>query len=55
MQISGPVKLLGDNAAALCLTKNHMSTPRSKHIDIIHFARERVESGEITSGGVESL
>jgi Reverse transcriptase (RNA-dependent DNA polymerase) len=47
-QITGPVKIFGDNEAALSLTKNHMTTPRSKHIDIIHhFARERVESGEV--------
>ena len=53
--ISGPLVIFGDNEAALCLTKNQMTTPRSKHIDIVHhFARERVESGEICFVYVES-
>ena len=46
--IVGPVKIYGDNEAALNLTRNQMTTPRSKHIDIVHhFSRERVESKEI--------
>jgi hypothetical protein len=55
MQINGPLVIFGDNDAALSLTKNHMSTPRSKHIDVIHhFARERVESGEVVFQRVDS-
>ena len=53
--ISGPLKIFGDNEAALNLTRNQMTTPRSKHIDIVHhFARERVERGEIVFEYVES-
>ena len=55
MQITGPVTILGDNEAALNLTRNHMTTQRSKHIDIVHhFSRERVESGEIIFVGIPS-
>jgi hypothetical protein len=55
MQIEGPITILGDNDAALSLTNNHMNTPRSKHIDVIHhFARERVESGEVVFKRVDS-
>jgi hypothetical protein len=46
--LSGPIQIRGDNEGALCLLKNHMSTQRSKHIDVVHhFARERVEMGQI--------
>jgi hypothetical protein len=42
-----PVKILGDNQAALKLIKNPMSTQRSKHIDVTHhFVRERVARRE---------
>jgi hypothetical protein len=42
-----PVRLLGDNQAALKLIKNPMSTQRSKHIDVTHhFVRERVARKE---------
>ena len=54
--IVGPVQIKGDNEAALNLTRNHMTTPRSKHIDVIHhFARERVESEEIVFIGIPSI
>ena len=53
--LQGPVLIKGDNDAALSLLKNHMSTPRSKHIDIVHhFARERVEMGQICFSYVPS-
>lgn len=43
-----PLRVRCDNQGALALIKNRMSTNRSKHIDIQHhFARERVESGEV--------
>jgi hypothetical protein len=46
--VIGAVRIKGDNEAAISLTRNQMTTPRSKHIDIVHhFARERVASGEI--------
>ena len=55
MQIEGPITILGDNDAALSLTNNHMNTPRSKHIDVIHhFGRERGESGEVVFKRVDS-
>ena len=53
--LQGPVRMKGDHDAALSLLKNHMSTPRSKHIDIVHhFARERVEMGQICFSYVPS-
>ena len=52
----GPIIIRGDNEAAISLTRNQMTTPRSKHIDIVHhFARERVASGEIAFIHVPSL
>jgi hypothetical protein len=37
-----------DNQSCIALTKNTMTTGRSKHIDIkYHFCRERQESGDI--------
>ena len=47
-QTPGPVIIQCDNDAALCLLHNPMNTKLSKHIDVIHhFARERVQSGEL--------
>ena len=52
----GPTVIKGDNEAALSLTRNQMTTPRGKHIDIVHhFARERVEWGEIEFVHVSSV
>lgn len=46
--ISGPVRIVTDNQAALSLTKNPIISPQSKHIDIqLHFARDRVLRGEV--------
>jgi Reverse transcriptase (RNA-dependent DNA polymerase) len=46
--IEGPVSLKGDNDAALALLRNEQLTQRSRHYDVIHhFARERVQSGEV--------
>ncbi len=42
------VMILGDNQAALKLLANPIASQRSKHIEIMHhFARERVERGEV--------
>ena len=47
-EITGPVHLRGDNDAALALLRNEQLTSRSRHFDVIHhFARERVQSGEL--------
>jgi hypothetical protein len=44
----GCVEIQCDNDAALCLLHNPMNTKLSKHIDVIHhFARERVQAGEL--------
>lgn len=46
--VVGPVQLRGDNDAALALLRNDQLTARSRHYDVIHhFARERVQAGEL--------
>jgi hypothetical protein len=43
-----PVRLYGDNAGAIALTKNTKHNARVKHIDIRHhYIRERVDDGDI--------
>jgi hypothetical protein len=47
--------LLCDNQAAISLLKNAQASQRSKHIDIIyHFARQRVQRGEVSFSYVPS-
>lgn len=46
--VTGPLRVFGDNEAALGLLKDHRENDRVKHIDIKHhFARERVLRGEV--------
>jgi hypothetical protein len=53
--LTGPFNLYVDNQAALKILRNPVTTPRSKHIDVLyHFARERVMSGDIAVSYVES-
>jgi hypothetical protein len=53
--LSGPVKIMCDNKGALALLKNPISSSKSKHISIMHhWARERVERGELLFEYVES-
>jgi hypothetical protein len=53
--LSGPVKIMCDNKGALALLKNPISSSKSKHISIMHhWARERVERGELLFDYVES-
>ena len=50
------IDVLGDNASCLSGLYNPMITPLSKHIDIIHhFARERVQRGELTFSKIETV
>ena len=42
------ITLFEDNQSCIALSKNSMTTGRSKHMDVrYHFCRERVESGDI--------
>ena len=42
------VDIRGDNQSTLAVLSNPISSERTKHIDIMHhFARERVEMGEV--------
>jgi len=42
------ITLFEDNQSCIALSKNTMTTGRSKHMDVrYHFCREKVESGEI--------
>ena len=44
----GPITIQGDNVGALMVARNPISTPRSKHIDVLHhFARERAQRKEV--------
>lgn len=44
-----PITIRCDNQGALMLARNPISTPRSKHIDVLHhFARERAERSEVS-------
>ena len=44
-----PVLILTDNQAALHLTDNPITSQWAKHIDVrVHFAREKVELGDVT-------
>ena len=43
-----PVTIHEDNQSCIALSKNSMTTGRSKHMDVrYHFCREKVESGDI--------
>jgi transposase InsO family protein len=43
------IEIKADNQAAIHLLNNYAISQRSKHIDVIyHFARERVQSGEVS-------
>ena len=45
---SGPINVKTDNQASLTLLKNAITSPKSKHIDVIyHLAREKVSRGEV--------
>jgi hypothetical protein len=48
-QDSGPaITIHEDNHSCIALSKNSMTTGRSKHMDArYHFCREKVESGDI--------
>jgi hypothetical protein len=51
----GPVKIMCDNKGTLALLKNPISSTKSKHISCMHhWARERVERGELLFEYVES-
>jgi hypothetical protein len=44
----GAMEIKGDNQAALKLLENPLNQAKRKHIDVAHhFARERVERGEL--------
>jgi len=44
--IDGPVQMFTDNQACLSFLKDHVTSPRAKHIDIrYHAARQKVEEG----------
>jgi len=43
-----PITIHEDNQSCIALSKNNMTTGRSKHMDVrYHFCREKVESGDI--------
>jgi hypothetical protein len=43
-----PITIHEDNQSCIALSKNSMTTGRSKHMDVrYHFCREKVESGDI--------
>jgi len=46
--VDGPVQMYTDNQACLSFLKDHMTSPRAKHIDIrYHAARQKVEEGVV--------
>ena len=50
-----PIKMFGDNQAALAIIQNPTSHQRAKHIDVQHhFVRDRVQRGEVAFEHVES-